>query len=63
MNECQMQLWENERDVQALKLVSDDVYFVNESLKLDRNVEGGMAVHTDSTLDDLRPVKNGIDPQ
>jgi len=77
MNECQTQLWENGRDVQALKLVSDDVYVVNEILELDSNIKGDMTVYEDMALDDLRQVyreaynrceklsavKNGIDPQ
>lgn len=77
MNECQTQLWEDGRDVQALKLVSDDVYVINEIFELDRNFEGYMKAYDDMTLDDLSQIyleaynrceklsamKNGIDPQ
>lgn len=34
MNECRMKLWEDQMDVKALRLVSDDKYVINEALNL-----------------------------
>ncbi|KAL3787579.1 hypothetical protein HJC23_000067 [Cyclotella cryptica] len=38
MNKCQMQLWEEQRNVEALKLIHDDEYVVRQVLCLDQTV-------------------------
>jgi len=34
MNECRMKLWEDQMDVKALRLISDDKYVINEAVDL-----------------------------
>ena len=38
MNKCQIQLWEEQRNIEALKLVSDDEYVVREALCLEQRL-------------------------
>jgi hypothetical protein len=39
MNKCQIQLWEEQRNVEALKLVSDHEYVVREALGLEKSLK------------------------
>jgi hypothetical protein len=41
MNKCQIQLWEEQRNVEALKLVSNHEYVVREALHLDKSLKAG----------------------
>ena len=57
MNECRIQLWEDQRDAQALKLISDNDYVLSQVMKLERcGKDNVMMDLKDSSLDDLLDV-------